>query len=70
MTAVRWGRSVSREWVRSEAGRGSNSQVLMADFFMIFLTVSSETGVKDERRVPEKEGSEKDDWEPGLESRD
>lgn len=57
MTVLMWGRRVSRQWVKKEAGRGSISQVLIPDFLTMFLIVASVTGSKDVSGRPEKDCS-------------
>ena len=53
MSAVSEGRRVSRDSIRRPVGMGSRGQVLGADLSMIFLTVDSETGSKEQNGTPQ-----------------
>lgn len=52
--AEKSGKRSSRHWFKGDAGSGSSSQGLVTGFCMTFYAVSSETGRKTVRGVPEK----------------
>ena len=54
MSAVSEGKRVSRDSIKRLVGMGSREQVLGADFSMIFLTVDSGTGLKEQNGTPQK----------------
>ena len=54
MMAEKYARRSSRHLFKRDVGRGSSSHTLIADFRVTFFTMSSETGRKSAKGVPEK----------------